>query len=84
MMASLSRFYGFPPEPEALRLRSTLPAVMLAMAAFMAMLGRASGSTLVLRVAGMGIPALAHMAAALALAISNSCSLSEGGQRNRC
>lgn len=43
----------------------------------MAMLGRAKGSTDVLRLAGMGMPALAHMAAAFALAISNNCSLSE-------
>lgn len=54
-----------------------IPAVILATAAFMAILGRAKGSSDVLRLAGMGIPALAHMAAAFALAISNSCSLSE-------
>ncbi len=54
-----------------------IPAVMLAIAAFIAILGRARGSTVDLRLAGMGIPALAHMAAALALAISNNWSLSE-------
>lgn len=47
-------------------------AVILAIAAFMAILGRARGSIVDLRLAGMGIPALAHMAAALALAISNN------------
>lgn len=56
-------------------------AVILAMAAFMAILGRARGSTLDLRLAGMGIPALAHMAAALALAISNNWSLSSSLMR---
>ena len=50
---------------------------MLAIAAFMAIFGRAMGSTVDLRLAGTGIPALAHIAAALALAISNNCSLSE-------
>lgn len=54
-----------------------LPAVILAIAAFIAIVGRARGSTEDLRLAGIGIPALAHMAAALALAISNNCSLSE-------
>lgn len=49
---------------------------MLAMAAFMATLGRVRGSAVVLRLAGTGIPAFTHMAAALALAISNNCSLS--------
>lgn len=58
-----------------------LPAVILAIAAFIAILGRARGSTVDLRLAGMGIPALAHMAAALALAISNNWSLSEETQR---
>lgn len=58
-----------------------IPAVILATAAFMAILGSARGSTVDLRLAGMGIPALAHMAAALALAISNNCSLSEKTQR---
>lgn len=61
---------------------SIIPAVILAMAAFMAMLGSARGSTLVLRLAGMGIPALAHMAAALALAISSNWSLSEEATRS--
>lgn len=54
---------------------------MLAIAAFMAMFGRARGSTVVLRLAGTGIPAFTHMAAALALAISNNCSLSEETQK---
>lgn len=58
-----------------------IPAVILAIAAFMAILGRAKGSTVDLRLAGMGIPALAHMAAALALAISSNWSLSEKTQR---
>lgn len=58
-----------------------IPAVILAIAAFMAILGRARGSTADLRLAGMGIPALAHMAAALAFAISNNWSLSEETQR---
>lgn len=53
------------------------------MAAFMAMPGRAKGSMLDLRLAGIGIPALAHMAAALALAISNNCSLSEEPQERK-
>ena len=60
-----------------------LPAVMLVMAAFMAMLGmgmeRGMSSwpvSLGFRLSGMGTPALVHMAAALALAISSSCSLS--------
>lgn len=57
-----------------------IPAVILAIAAFMAMLGRARGSTVDLRPAGMGIPALAHIAAALAFAISNNWSLSEETQ----
>lgn len=56
-------------------------AVILAMAAFMAIVGRAMGSAEDLRLAGMGIPALAHMAAALALAISNNCSLSRSLMR---
>lgn len=56
-------------------------AVILAIAAFMAILGRARGSTVDLRLAGMGIPALAHMAAALALAISNNWSLSSSLMR---
>lgn len=60
-----------------------LPAVILAIAAFMAILGRARGSTVERRLAGMGIPALAHMAAALALAISNNCSLSEETQERQ-
>lgn len=42
----------------------------------MAILGSAKGSTDDLRLSGMGIPALAHMAAALALAISNNWFLS--------
>lgn len=46
----------------------------------MAMLGRVKGSTDVLRLAGIGIPALAHMAAAFAFAISNNWSLSEETQ----
>lgn len=54
-----------------------LPAVILAIAAFMAMLGRVRGNIVDLRLAGIGIPAFTHMAAALALAISSSCSLSE-------
>lgn len=54
-----------------------IPAVILAIAAFIAIVGRARGSTVDLRLAGMGMPALAHMAAALALAISNNWSLSE-------
>lgn len=54
-----------------------IPAVILAIAAFMAIFGRVMGSTVVLRLAGMGIPAFAHIAAALALAISNNWSLSE-------
>lgn len=58
-----------------------IPAVILAIAAFMAILGRARGSTADLRLAGMGMPALAHMAAALAFAISNNWSLSEETQR---
>lgn len=58
-----------------------IPAVILAIAAFMAILGRARGSTADLRLAGMGIPALAHMAAALAFAISNNWSLSEETQK---
>lgn len=56
-------------------------AVILAIAAFMAILGRARGSTADLRLAGMGIPALAHMAAALAFAISNNWSLSRSLMR---
>lgn len=56
-------------------------AVILAIAAFMAMLGRARGSTVDLRLAGMGIPTFAHMAAALALAISNNWSLSSSLMR---
>lgn len=56
-------------------------AVMLAIAALMAILGRARGSTVDLRLAGMGMPALAHMAAALALAISNNWSLSSSLMR---
>lgn len=56
-------------------------AVILAIAAFIAILGRARGSTVDLRLAGMGIPALAHMAAALALAISNNWSLSSSLMR---
>lgn len=64
------------PKREGRRLQPTfLPAVI---AAFMAMLGKASGSIELLRLAGMVIPTLAHMAAALALAISRSCSLPEG------
>lgn len=54
-----------------------IPAVILAIAAFMTILGRVRGSTVDRRLAGMGIPALAHMAAALAFAISNNWSLSE-------
>jgi len=57
---------------------------MLATAAFMAMLGsgsgRGSGSWVVslgFRLSGTGTPAFAHMAAALALAISRSCPLSD-------
>lgn len=60
-----------------------IPAVILAIAAFMAILGRDRGSTVDLRLAGMGIPALAHMAAALALAISNNWSLSGGKNTNK-
>lgn len=66
-------------------------AVMLAIAAFIVMrlpdngkdkdeeFGLGKGSwriVLGLRLSGMGTPALVHIAAALALAISNSCSLS--------
>lgn len=53
-----------------------IPAVILATAAFMAIVGKAKGSTVDIRLVGMGIPALAHIAAALALAISNNWSLS--------
>jgi len=63
---------------------SIIPAVILAIAAFMAILGSmAMGSTLVLRLGGMGNPALAHMAAALALAISSNWFLSEDKKRER-
>lgn len=55
----------------------TIPAVILATAAFMAIVGKAKGSTVDIRLVGMGIPALAHIAAALALAISNNWSLSK-------
>lgn len=55
-------------------------AVILAIAGFMAM-GRLSEAALDLRLEGTGIPAFTHMAAALALAISNSCSLSSSLMR---
>lgn len=58
-----------------------LPAVMLAMAAFMAMLGSVRGSAVDLRPTGTGMPALTHMAAALALAISSNWSLSEDREK---
>lgn len=61
--------------------KKIIPAVILATAAFISILGNARGSTADLRLAGMGIPTLTHMAAALAFAISNNCSLSEETQR---